>query len=160
MPNIAIISVGKIREKYFSDGCLEYIKRLSPFCKLKVYEIDEEALSDNPSEKEIKSALSKEGVKILKLIPPKAFVIALCIEGEQQDSVAFSKLIDKAQLSGEGSITFIIGGSNGISGEVKRRSDFKLSFSEMTFPRQIARLLLLEQIYRGYSILNNGKYHK
>lgn len=157
--NITLICVGKLKEKYLTDACNEYKKRLSAY-KPNIIEISPERLSDSPSESEINSALEKEGKKILEKIPKGSFVYAMCIEGKQRTSEELSAEIEKIKLGGTGSITFIIGGSFGLSDEVKKRADDRLSMSKMTFPHQLARVMLLEQIYRAVQIGLGTKYHK
>lgn len=125
---------------------------------MEIHELDEYRLSDNPSEKEIASALAKEAVQIKKYA--KGFIIPLCIEGRQLGSVEFSEKISSAAVSGFSSITFIIGSSFGLDNDIKNMGSFKLSMSKMTFPHQLARVMLLEQIYRAFQIAENGKYHK
>ena len=157
---IKIIAVGKLKEKYLKDAFAEYEKRLNGFCRLTVDEIEQEKLSDAPSEKEIAKALDTEAEKILQKIPAGSFVIPLCIEGKQIPSEKFAELISRESAAGAGTFVFIIGGSCGLSDRVKSKADFKLSMSEMTFPHRLARIMLAEQIYRAFSIINNRKYHK
>ena len=154
---IRIVCVGKVKESYFSAGIAEYQKRLSRFCKLEIIEIKEENLTETPSEGEKQRILSKEGQGILAALRGK--VIALCVEGKQTDSVGFSKILGEVK-DGGGQITFVIGGSYGLSEEVKAVAERKLSFSEMTFPHTLMRLVLTEQIYRGFTILQGSPYHK
>ena len=158
--NVKILCVGKIKEKFFKDAISEYSKRLSKYCTLEVIEVADEKTSENASDVEIALVKDKEGERILKAIKDKDFVIALAILGKQMDSVAFSKYIENLTISCHSSIVFVIGGSLGLSDSVLSRSDFKISFSEMTFPHQLMRVILLEQIYRGMRIINNEPYHK
>lgn len=159
MISVTIIAVGKLKESYLRDGCKEYLKRLGSFSHTEIIEISEERCGDNPSQSEINKVIEKEGERIIQKIPKGAAVIPLCIEGKQYSSPDFSNLIQK--LSMENShICFIIGGSFGLSENVKALSKTKLSFGKMTLPHQLARLVLLEQIYRAFSISNNSKYHK
>lgn len=159
MINITILTVGKLKESYLRDGCAEYIKRLGAFSKINIVEVNEEKSGDNPSDSEIKRVLEKEGERLIKKIPKGASVITLCIEGKEYDSPSFSQLIEGiSQKSSH--ICFIIGGSFGLSDEVKSLSSYKLSFGKMTLPHQLARMVLLEQVYRAFSISNNSKYHK
>jgi len=158
--NVKILCVGKIKEKFFKDAISEYSKRLSKYCSLEIIEVADEKTSENASDVEIALVKDKEGERILKAIKDKDFVIALAILGKQMDSVAFSKYIENLTISGHSSIVFVIGGSIGLSDSVLSRSDFKISFSEMTFPHQLMRVILLEQIYRGMRIINNEPYHK
>lgn len=157
--NFTVIAVGRLKEKYLEDACNEYKKRLSLF-KPEIIEITPERLGDSPSENEIKNALEKEGEKILEKIPKGSRIYALCIEGKQRTSEEFSREIDTAKLNGFSHITFIIGGSFGLSEEVKRASHEKLSMSKMTFPHQVARVMLLEQLYRATQISMGTRYHK
>ena len=158
--NVKILCVGKIKEKFFKDAISEYSKRLSKYCTLEIIEVADEKTSENASDVEIALVKDKEGERILKAIKDKDFVIALAILGKQMDSVAFSKYIENLTITGHSSIVFVIGGSLGLSDSVLSRSDFKISFSEMTFPHQLMRVILLEQIYRGMRIINNEPYHK
>ncbi len=160
MLNITIIAVGKLKEQYLRDASAEYQKRLSTLCKLNIVEINPEKLSDNPSAKEIENALNNEAKKIIEKIPKGAKVYSMCIEGKQCTSEELSKEIDNLALEGASNIVFIIGGSFGLSDEVKKLSAFRLSMSKMTFPHQIARIMLLEQIYRATQISIGTKYHK
>ncbi len=158
--NITVIALGKLKEKYLKDAVNEYSKRISAYGKLDVIELNPVRLSDNPSQTEIEVALSKEAEEIKKKIPNNSYVFALCIEGKEKSSESFAKAINDATLNGKSNIVFIIGSSFGLSPEIKNLSDFKLSFSPMTFPHQLMRVMLLEQIYRAFQINNNGKYHK
>lgn len=155
---INLIAVGKLKENYLRSACAEYIKRLSRYCTLELHELDECRLSDSPSEKEIISALKKEGEQIKRFA--KGFIIPLCIEGKQLTSPELSSKISNAAVSGHSTITFIIGSSFGLDGEIKAMGDLRLSMSPMTFPHQLARVMLLEQIYRSFQIAGGGKYHK
>ncbi len=161
MMNINIIAIGKLKESYLREAAYEYSKRLSGFCKLNIIEIPESRLSENPGEKEIQNALTNEARLIEEQINKKsALNIALCIEGRQLSSEELSQKISGAGINGKSTINFIIGSSFGISPDVKLKADFKLSMSKMTFPHQLARVLLLEQIYRAFQISSGGKYHK
>lgn len=160
MITIHLITVGKLKEKYLRDACEEYKKRLSTLCNLKITELSPEPLSDNPKEKEIEKCLETEGKKILEKIPRDAYVITMCIEGKQMSSENLSEKIDELAVNGISNIVFVIGGSFGLSDEVKQRSGYKLSMSKMTFPHQLARVMLLEQIYRARQISSGSKYHK
>ena len=160
MLTVTLITDGKIKEKYFTDAIAEYSKRLSRYCKLNIIELKDEPTPDNPSNREKDAVLKKEGDRIAEKISKSAYVVALCIEGKMRDSVEFSKLIEQTAADGNSEIVFIIGGSLGIHDEIKRRADLKLSFSEMTFPHQLMRVILLEQIYRAFNISGGGKYHK
>lgn len=160
MIKINIIAVGKVKEKYLTDGCREYLKRLTAYAKVNIIEISEERCSDNPSPAEIEQVKEKEGQRILAKIPKGAYVIPMCIEGVQKSSEDFAKELEKISLDGFSDIAFIIGGSFGLSDEVKQTGKIKLSFGKLTLPHQLMRMLLLEQIYRAFSILNHSKYHK
>lgn len=160
MQNVHLIVVGKIKEKYFTDAINEYSKRLGRYCNLKLIEVKDEPTPDNPSGRETELVLGREGERILSKIPKGAYLVPLCIEGKQLDSVEFAELFSKTANDGKSDIAFIIGGSMGICDEIKRMADFKLSFSKMTFPHQLMRVVLLEQIYRAFNILGGGKYHK
>lgn len=160
MLNITLICIGKLKEKYLKDACDEYTKRLSTLCKLNIIELAPERLSDNPSQKEIENALANEGKRIIEKIPNGSQVYTMCIEGKQFTSQELSVKLDTAAVSGVSNITFIIGGSFGMSEEVKTKSSVRLSMSKMTFPHQLARVMLLEQIYRAMQISIGTKYHK
>lgn len=158
--NITVIALGKLKEKYLRDAIDEYAKRLSAYGRLDLIELTPVRLSDNPSQTEIDNALAKEADEIKKKIPGGSYVFALCIEGKEKSSEAFAEAIKTAAINGKSSLVFIIGSSFGLSDEIKKVADFKLSFSPMTFPHQLMRVMLLEQIYRAFQINNNGKYHK
>ena len=160
MMNITVIALGKLKEKYLTDAINEYSKRISAYGRLQIIELNPVRLSDNPSQTEIDNALSKEAEEIKKKIPNNSYVFSLCIEGKEKSSEAFAKAINNAAVNGKSNLVFIIGSSFGLSPEIKALSDFKLSFSPMTFPHQLMRVMLLEQIYRAFQINNNGKYHK
>lgn len=160
MMNVQLIVLGKLKEKYMKDFSSEYEKRISAYCKLTVTELEPVKLSDNPSQSEIDNALNKETQMITAKIPKNSYVFSMCIEGKQMSSEELSQKLDDIALSGKSSVVFIIGSSFGLSDEIKRMSDFKFSMSKMTFPHKLARIMLTEQIYRGFSISNNGKYHK
>ena len=158
--NITVICLGKLREKYLSDAVKEYSKRISPYGKLDIIELTPVKLSENPSETEIKTALEKEAVEIIKKTPQNAFIIPLCVEGELLSSEGLANKFNKISLSGKSNIVFIIGSSFGLADIIKEQAHLRLSFSKMTFPHQLMRVMLLEQIYRAFQINNNGKYHK
>ena len=158
--NIQIICVGKLKEQYFRDACLEYSKRLSRYCKFSIVEIEEYKTPDNPSDAQIDATLINEGKRILEKIPKGSEIYAMCIEGKQLDSVQLSEQLKNSMIEGCSDISFIIGGSFGLSKEVKDKAKVKLSMSKMTFPHQLARVILCEQIYRCFNIQNGGKYHK
>ena len=157
---IKIIVTGKLKEKYLKNGIAEYEKRLSRFCDLKIIELPDEKIPDNASPAQEKAILEKEGERVLKQLSPSDFVIPLCVEGKFLSSEELAETIEKTTTSGTNSIAFIIGGSLGLSDEVKRMGNLKLSFSKMTFPHQLMRLILTEQIYRAFKINSNESYHK
>jgi 23S rRNA (pseudouridine1915-N3)-methyltransferase len=158
--NITLITVGKIKEKYLKDAIDEYAKRLSRYCRLDIIELPDEKTPDNASEKEELQIKDKEGESILKHIKDNAYVIALAIEGKQLCSEGLADLIKDLGVRGDSNIAFVIGGSLGLSKSVLNRANYKLSFSKMTFPHQLMRVILLEQVYRGYRIINGEPYHK
>lgn len=157
---ITIVTVGKIKEKYLRDAIAEYTKRLSKYCKLDIVEVADEKTPDNASAAVEDGIRQKEGERILKNIPDDAYVITLEIEGKMLDSVEFSKKIEQLGIQGKSHICFVIGGSIGLGAEVLKRSNYALSFSKMTFPHQLMRVILLEQIYRAYRIQMKEPYHK
>lgn len=160
MQNVTVICVGKLKEKFLRDALSEYQKRLSSFCQFNIIELNESRISQNPSQKEIENCLENEAKEILSKISDNAYVFALCIEGKGVTSEKFADMIEKAATNGKSNLNFIIGSSFGLSESVKKRADFRLSVSDMTFPHQLFRVMLLEQIYRAYSIINGSKYHK
>ena len=160
MLNITIISVGTIKEKYLTEALKEYIKRLGAYARVNEIQLKDEHLPDNPSAAQIAAAVEKEGVRILESIPRRAYVCALCIEGKACSSEQFAKKLDAIATDGFSDVVFIIGGSDGLSDAVKIRADWRLSFSPMTFPHQLMRVILCEQLYRAMNILGGGKYHK
>lgn len=158
--NIRIIAVGKIKEKYIQEGIKEFSKRLSRYCSLDIIEVDDEKAPESLSEKEMDIVKQKEGDRILSKIPQNSFIISLEIQGTLLSSEELSEKVEDLMISGVNDITFIIGGSLGLSDDVIKRSNFKLSFSRMTFPHQLMRLILLEQIYRSFRIMKGEPYHK
>lgn len=152
--------MGKLKESYLRDACGEYLKRLSAYCSLTVMEIAEERISQDPSPAQIAAGLAAEGKKIISALSKSALKIALCIEGESLTSPGLAKVMEDAAKTGEKGVCFVIGGSHGLSDEVKNACDRRLSMSPMTFPHQLFRVMLLEQIYRSFTIANGGKYHK
>ena len=160
MLTVNIICIGKIKEKYWTDAIAEYKKRLAAFCKFNITELDEEKTYQNPNSAQIDAILSAEGKRILQKLKNDSYVVTMCIEGKLLSSPELAEKISDAALSGKSTIDFVIGGSWGLSDEVKARSNFRLSMSRMTFPHQMARVVLCEQIYRAFEIQNNGKYHK
>lgn len=157
---ITIITVGKVKESYFRGAIEEYSKRLSKYCKLDIAEVADEKTPDKASETEEEQIKAKEAERIMKYVRDDAYVIALAIEGKQLDSVELAEKIDKLGVQGKSHIQFIIGGSLGLHASVLSRADYKLSFSKMTFPHQLMRVILLEQIYRAYRIISHEPYHK
>lgn len=157
--NIRIICVGKLKEKFWQEACNEYAKRIGGFTKLEIVELKEVKLPKNPSEADELSVIAKESANILEKIDERDYVIAMDVSGKQQDSLKFSKTIQSIGLEHQ-TIDFVIGGSLGLSDEVRKRANQRISFSEMTFPHQLFRVILLEQIYRAFKIANNETYHK
>lgn len=157
---ITILCVGKIKEKYLSSGVAEYIKRLGRYCKIEIIEVQDEKTPDGASEAIEIKIKEKEKERIEKYIKEDAYVITLAIEGKQLDSVELSKKIENLGISGVSHIIFLIGGSLGLEDSLLERADYKLSFSKMTFPHQLMRMILLEQIYRSYRIMKGEPYHK
>jgi len=159
MLKIKLICVGKLKEKEFSSLVNEYKKRLGAFCNIEIEEIAEERLPSDPSDAQILDALETEAAAINKSIPSGSHIISLCVEGSQCDSVAFSRKINDISLRSS-KLCFIIGGSNGLSDSIKQKSNDKMSFSKMTFPHHLFRIMLLEQIYRAFMIQSGKAYHK
>ena len=157
---IRILTVGKIKEKYLCDGIAEYAKRLSRYCRLTFCQVADEKTPDKASEALNTQIKNTEGERLMKHIREQDYVIALAIDGKTPDSVELSQKIEKLGVSGISSIAFVIGGSLGLSESVLKRADYKLSFSRMTFPHQLMQMILLEQIYRSYRIMNHEPYHK
>lgn len=160
MRSITVLCVGKLKEAYLRDAAAEYQKRLAPFCRLSVIEVDEERLPDAPSDAQIQATLVAEGKRLLARVPAGAAVFALCIEGKEMSSPALAQTLDRLAVDGCSHVVFIIGGSWGLSDEVKAAARVRLSMSPMTFPHQLARVMLLEQLYRAGQISSGGKYHK
>lgn len=160
MQSVNIICIGKLKEKYLADAIKEYSTRLTPFCKFSIIELDEYRLPDKPSQAQIDICIEEEGKKILSKIAKNSYVIPMCIEGKIISSEELSSLVSDAGVMGKSTIDFVIGGSYGLSDEVKKRGDFRLSMGRMTFPHQLARVMVCEQIYRAFQIMTGGKYHK
>lgn len=160
MQTVNVICIGKLKEKYLSDAIREYSTRLTPFCKFNIIELDEYRLPDKPSDAQIKICLEDEGRRILAKISKNSFVIPMCIEGKLVSSEELSAIVSDAAVCGKSTVDFVIGGSYGLSDEVKKRGDFRLSMGRMTFPHQLARVMICEQIYRSFQIMTGGKYHK
>lgn len=157
---IQIVSVGKIKEKYIKLGIAEFEKRLRPYCRLTMDEVNDEQAPEQMSDKEITQVKVKEGERILSKIKPTQYVIVLDLQGAQWSSEELAKNMEQLSVHGKSQVTFVIGGSNGLSDEVLQRADQKLSFSKMTFPHQLMKLILLEQVYRSFRIRKNEPYHK
>jgi 23S rRNA (pseudouridine1915-N3)-methyltransferase len=160
MQRITILCVGKLKERFYTDAAAEYEKRLSRFCKLEILELPESRLPDAPSPAEIQQALSAEADTIEGKLPRSGALIAMCIEGKELDSVALAERLAGFATAGASQLTFLIGGSVGLDERLKRRADLRLSMSPMTFPHHLARIMLLEQIYRAFQIQAGTKYHK
>ena len=158
--NITVICLGKLKEKYLTDAINEYSKRISAYGKLDIIELTPVKLSENPSETEIRTALEKEAIEIIKKTPQNAYIIPLCVEGDLLSSEGLANKFNKISLSGKSNIVFIIGSSFGLADIIKEQAHLRLSFSKMTFPHQLMRVVLAEQIYRAFKIINNENYHK
>lgn len=157
---IRVIAVGKIKEKYIRDGINEYLKRLSRYCSVEIMEVEDEKTQENLTNREIDIIKDKEGKRILSKISPNSHIISLVIEGKQMSSEELANKIEDLMIEGVNDLTFIIGGSLGLSREVIEKSNLKLSFSKMTFPHQLMRMVLLEQIYRSFRIIRGEPYHR
>ena len=160
MLNVTILAVGKIKEKFLSDAIDEYSKRLGRYCRLEIIRIKDDPTPDNPTDKERDIVLKREGERLIEKIPKGAYIIPLCIEGKQKSSEEFAKTMSDIPSGGKSEVVFIIGGSMGLWDRIKDMADIKLSFSKMTFPHQLMQMILLEQIYRSYRIINHEPYHK
>ena len=160
MQRVTILCVGKLKEKFYIDAATEYVKRLQRHCKLELIELPEQRLPDDPSPAEIQKALRTEGDAIRERLPKGGAVIALCIEGRPCSSEELSRRMAEFGVQGKTQLTFLIGGSVGLDEDLKRQADWRLSMSPMTFPHHMARIMLLEQIYRAYQIAGGTKYHK
>ena len=157
---IKIVAVGKIKENYLKEGISEYVTRLSPYAKTEIVEVIDSKVKDNPNQSDITRVINEEGERILSKIKDSEYVINLDLNKQEFDSVEFSKFIEKKMIDGGASLTFVIGGSYGLSDKVKQRANYSISLSKMTFLHQMTRLILLEQLYRSFKILNNETYHK
>lgn len=160
MQRVTVLCVGKLKEKFYIDAAAEYVKRLQRHCKLELIELPEQRLPDDPSPAEIQKALRAEGDAIREKLPKGGAVIALCVEGKPCSSQELSRRMADLAVQGKTQLTFLIGGSVGLDEDLKRRADWRLSMSPMTFPHHMARIMLLEQIYRAYQIADGTKYHK
>ena len=159
MQKITILCVGKLKEKFYADAAAEYAKRLSRFCRLEIAELAEERLPEDPSQAQIDRALAAEAARITERLPKGGALIALCIEGTELSSPALAERLRTMTVSGASELTFLIGGSVGLDRSLKARADLRLSMSPMTFPHHLARVMLLEQIYRAYQIQSGSRYH-
>ena len=159
MISVRLVCVGKLKESWLSAACAEYVKRLSRYCSLTVTELAEHTLPEKPSAAQISAALEKEGAEIIKACEG-CYAVAACVEGTQMSSEELSQTLDRLSADGKGKLAFVIGSSHGLSDTVKRRADMRLSVSKMTFPHQLFRVMLLEQIYRAFSISAGATYHK
>ena len=160
MQRVTVLCVGKLKEKFYIDAAAEYVKRLQRHCKLELIELPEQRVPDDPSPAEIQKALRTEGDAIRERLPKGGAVIALCIEGRPCSSQELSRRMAEFGVQGKTQLTFLIGGSVGLDEDLKRQADWRLSMSPMTFPHHMARIMLLEQIYRAYQIAGGTKYHK
>lgn len=160
MQRVTVLCVGKLKEKFYLEAAAEYVKRLQRFCKLELVELPESRLPESPSPAEVQRALATEAVAIRERLPKGGAVIALCIEGKPCSSVELSRRMEELAVAGKTQLTFLIGGSVGLDEGLKRQADWRLSMSPMTFPHHLARIMLLEQIYRAYQISAGTKYHK
>ena len=160
MQRVTVLCVGKLKEKFYLEAAAEYVKRLQRFCKLELVELPESRLPESPSPAEVQRALAAEAVSIRERLPKGGAVIALCIEGKPCSSVELSRRMEELAVAGKTQLTFLIGGSVGLDESLKRQADSRLSMSPMTFPHHLARIMLLEQIYRAYQISAGTKYHK
>lgn len=160
MLSVTMICVGKMKEEHYRRAFEEYRKRLGPYCRFSLAEIAEQRLPERPSLAEIQGALAKEAVDIVKCIPQDAYTVALCVEGRQMPSEGMTRLIGDRESSGKPRLCFIVGGSYGLAESVKTAAQLRLSMSEMTFPHHLARVMLAEQLYRGFKIRECSAYHK
>lgn len=160
MQRVTVLCVGKMKEKFYLEAAAEYVKRLQRFCKLELVELPESRLPESPSPAEVQRALAAEAAAIRERLPKGGAVIALCIEGKPCSSVELSRRMEELAVAGKTQLTFLIGGSVGLDESLKQQADWRLSMSPMTFPHHLARIMLLEQIYRAYQISAGTKYHK
>ena len=160
MVSVTLLVVGKLKESYWREACAEYQKRMGSFCRLSVVEVEEYRLPDRPSPAQIQGGLEAEGKKLLQAIPQGAWVCALCIEGRELSSPQLAARLEQVTVGGKSQLVFVIGGSFGLHPSVKERAWVRLSMSPMTFPHHLARVMLLEQLYRGFKINEGSSYHK
>ena len=160
LQNVTVLCVGRLKERFYAEACAEYQKRLTRFCRLTLIELPEERLGDDPSPAQIEAALKKEAAAIRERLPKSGAVIALCVEGKALSSEELSETLSRLANGGVSQLTFLVGGSFGLSEEVKGRAELRLSMSPMTFPHHLARVMLLEQLYRACQIRAGTRYHK
>ncbi len=160
MLSVHLICVGKLKETFYQQACAEYVKRLSPHCRLTVVELPEQRLPQNPSRAQIDAALEKEGQAIRAKLPPNAPLVCLCVEGQARSSQELAGLLRDWESGGAGRVAFVIGGSYGLAGSLKAQARLRLSMSPMTFPHHLARVMVLEQLYRAFKINEGSPYHK
>ena len=160
MLQVTILCVGKLKEKFYTEASAEYVKRLGAYCRVEIVELPEAKRPRDPSPAETAAAVTKEGDALLLKLPKGAVTAAMCIEGKELSSEDVAELLNKAASSGAGKLCFVIGGSDGLDDRVKKAADERISMSRMTFPHHLARVMLLEQIYRGFKILEGSHYHK
>lgn len=160
MQRVTVLCVGKLKEKFYLEAAAEYVKRLQRFCKLELVELPESRLPESPSPAEVQRALAAEAVAIRERLPKGGAVIALCIEGKPCSSVELSRRMEELAVAGKTQLTFLIGGSVGLDESLKQQADWQLSMSPMTFPHHLARVMLLEQLYRAFKIREGSSYHK
>jgi len=157
---IKLVAVGKLKEKYWREAASEYLKRLAPFARVEVVEIAEEKFPDNPSARQMEQAVDKEGERILEHISPSFYVVPLAVDGQMLSSEQLAEMLGRLAMEGKSQVAFVIGGACGLAGKVIEKGDLVISFSRMTFPHQLMRVLLLEQLYRGFKILRGEPYHR
>ncbi len=157
---ISVLCVGKIKERFYREAVEEYTKRLSRYCKMEICEVSDEKTPEKPSDVWKRQILEREAERLRRYLKPDAFVIALAVDGKKMDSLVFAEELERLGVNGISHIQFLIGGSLGLEEGLQKKADLKLSFSDMTFPHQLMRVILLEQIYRGYRIINKEPYHK
>ena len=160
MLSVYLICVGKLKEKFYQEACAEYIKRLSPYCRLTLVELPEEKLPQAPSQAQVNAALEKESQAIRAKLPPSVSLVAMCVEGKERSSEEFARLLQTWEQNSAKHLAFIIGGSYGLHPSIKQEAWLKLSMSPMTFPHHLARVMLLEQLYRAFKIREGSSYHK
>lgn len=160
MMSVTVLAVGKLKEKFFQEAVDEYTKRLGGYCKFQLIQLKEETVGNHPSPTEVTQAMEKEAQRILEKIPPRATVVALCVEGKGISSTALSQVLTTCKESSNPHLVWVIGGSFGLAPEIKALAKMKISMSAMTFPHHLARVMLLEQIYRGFKIEEGSSYHK